>query len=86
MERVEWVDSGLSFASSWLDEATIIERAKEWHGIVVTVGQLIYEDDDKLVLGLSQDAETGNWAACFGIMKSSIVHRAVLQEVAERVA
>lgn len=83
MERIEWVDSGLAFASTWLDEGVIAARAKEWHGIVVSVGQLVFEDDDKIILGLSYDTEAGNWASCFGIMKSSIIKRTPLSQLAE---
>lgn len=78
MEAVEWIDSGLSFAATWLTEDTIVHRAKEWDGRVTTVGHVIYEDDTRIVLGLSKDHETGNWSGCFAIYKSAIVQRVAL--------
>jgi hypothetical protein len=75
LERVVWVDSGLSYASTWLDEETVIDRAKEWNGRVTTVGHLIYEDDSCVVLGLSHDTETGNWSGAFLIYKPTILER-----------
>ena len=82
MEAIEWVDSGLSFASTWLDERSVIERAKEWDGRVTTVGHVIFEDDDRIVLGLSRDHETGYWAGCFAIYKSAIIARCKLEAAA----
>lgn len=75
LERVVWVDSGLSYASTWLDEETIVGRAKDWDGLVTTVGHLIYEDNTRIVLGLSHDKETGNWAGAFLIYKPAIIER-----------
>lgn len=75
LERVVWVDSGLSFASTWLDESTIVDRAKEWDGIVQTVGHVIYEDSKRLVLGLSYDKDNESWAGAFLIYKPAIVER-----------
>lgn len=78
MERIEWVDSGLAFASTWLDEATIKQRASEWDGKVVTVGQVIFEDEERIIMGLSRDTENDNWAGCFLIWKPSIIDRKAL--------
>lgn len=77
-ERVVWWDSGLSFASTWLPEQTVVERAKDWDGRVTTVGQVVYEDTQTLVLGLSRDGETGAWAGCFAIFKPCILERTQL--------
>lgn len=82
MERIEWVDSGMSFASTWLSTSLIQERAREWHGVVVSVGQVVYEDEERLVLGLSHDAETDNWASCFAIYKPCILTRVKLAPAA----
>lgn len=75
VERIVWVDSGLSFASTWLPVATVRDRAKSWQGLVQSVGQVVFEDDLCVVLGLSYDEETDNWAGCMGIYKPCIVHR-----------
>lgn len=77
-ERIVWVDSGLSFASTWLEEETIIERAKEWDGLVISVGQVVYEDAERVVLGLSKDKETNNWTGAFLIYKPTIIIRKLL--------
>lgn len=81
LERVVWVDSGLSYASTWLDEDTIVDRAKAWDGRVSTVGHVIYEDDTRIVLGLSWDKETGNWAGAFLIYKPAIIEREEISRV-----
>jgi len=83
IERIVWVDSGLSFASTWLDTKDIIERAKDWNGRIVSVGQVIYEDDERLVLGINYDPENDNWAACFLIGKVAILNRVRLEDVQE---
>lgn len=82
LERIVWVDSGLSYASTWLEEATIVDRAKDWDGRVTTVGQVIYEDDRVVVLCLSRDLETNNWAGAFLIYKPAILTREILARVA----
>lgn len=80
MERIVWMDSGLSYAPTWLDEKTIIDRAQEWNGQVVTVGQVIWEGPDRILLGLSKDEESGNWAGAFLIWKQAIIERTTLCE------
>lgn len=75
LERIVWVDSGLSFASTWLDHSTILERAKEWTGRIISVGRIVYEDEERIVLGVSYDAEHDNWASVFLIAKQSILAR-----------
>lgn len=80
MEEIVWMDSGLSYAPTWLDEETIIERAKEWNGRVTTVGQVVWEGPDRIILGLSRDAENGHWAGIFLIWKQAIISRRELCE------
>lgn len=55
MVAVSWHDSGLSFAMSWDDEVSLIERAKRWDGTCTTVGLLLYEDERCLALALTRD-------------------------------
>lgn len=80
MEKIVWMDSGLSYASTWLDEQTIVERAQAWDGRVVTVGQVIWEGPDRILLGLSKDEEHGHWAGAFLIWKQAIIERSTLCE------
>ena len=78
MERIVWVDSGLSFAHVWVPEETITERADGWDGLVTTVGQVVHETEDRVVLCMSHDRETGAWAQCFLIYKPTIKERRTL--------
>ena len=78
MERILWVDSGLSFASTWTPEQMVTDRADEWDGKVTSVGFVVHETDDRIVLGLSRDAETGMWSGCFLIYKPCILERTKL--------
>ena len=75
LARIVWVDSGLSFASTWLEHSTIVERAMEWTGKIVSVGRVVYEDNERVVLGISYDQENDNWASVFLIAKQSILTR-----------
>lgn len=84
MERIEWIDSGLSFASTWMAESLIEERAREWDGLCVSVGHVVYEDDERVILGTTHDPEGNNWAACFGIQKRCIVKRVPLSQLPEQ--
>lgn len=83
MERIEWVDSGLAFANTWTPEPLIEDRVRDWNGICVSVGQVVYEDEERIVLGITHDPEHNAWAACFGIQKRCIVKRVALSQLPE---
>lgn len=72
------MDSGLSFANVWCPEQTITDRADEWDGRVTTVGTVVHETEDRVVLCMSHDHESDAWAQCFLIYKPAIVERHAL--------
>lgn len=76
--KLHWIDSGLSFANTWLDKQTIIERALNWTGECTAVGQIVYQDRDRIVLCLIEDEEKENYAACFLISQKCIISSTIL--------
>jgi len=82
LEVIRWRDSGMHLAS---DEWTAISRVRAEAGLtgmeVTTVGMLVHEDDDVVILGLSID-ETGD--TVFGaqaIWKACILERCGLDHI-----
>jgi hypothetical protein len=54
VERVTWLDTGLAISDGWMTPAHILEHAT--NQLVTSVGFVMYEDDDRLIL-------TGTFAA-----------------------
>jgi hypothetical protein len=75
-EAIRWRDSGMQLASDeWTSLTTLRARSVASALEVVTVGLLVHEDDEVVVLGLSLD-KPGN--SVFGaqlIWKSAIIER-----------
>lgn len=75
MEAVEWTDSGLHIDEGWASLEVYRSVAKGWDGTVTTVGFLIYEDDERLVLALSRDHQRDCVYGAQLIAKGSIITR-----------
>jgi len=78
IEEVHWVDSGFNFANRWESLDDIIHTAKEWNGHSSTVGYVVFEDEDRIVLAQTLDGERPNGANVFLIYKPNIMSREVL--------
>ncbi|MGH9887860.1 MAG: hypothetical protein ACREBE_20175, partial [bacterium] len=82
VEVIRWRDSGMHLASEeWTAITSVRARAAVSGMEVTTVGMLVHEDDDVVVLGLSID-ETGD--TVFGaqaIWKACILERCGLDEI-----
>lgn len=60
---VRWVDSGLFISDGWQQLTEVIGQATGSNMTVTTIGHLIYEDDEIVVVGLSLDRDNN---AVFG--------------------
>ena len=81
IEYVRWLDSGTHLHDGWMQLEVVQQQAPACLQEVDTVGHVVFEDDDVIVLGLSVDS---NNATVFGaqvIAKSCIKHRATLYVV-----
>lgn len=75
VERVVWTDSGMHIDHGWATTDVYRSSATKWQGSVVTVGQVLYEDDDVLVIGLSHDKANDTWFGAQLIAKANITRR-----------
>lgn len=78
MVRVEWIDSGMSRANGWES----LEKCIEGLGLaaapvrsmeVVTVGLLMHEDDDHIVVAQSYDRHNESWFSTQVIWRPALV-------------
>lgn len=75
IERVVWVDSGMHYAEEWKDLDVFKSLARGWNGLVTTVGTLMFEDENVVLLGLSHDESNDNWFGAQLIWKKAIESR-----------
>ena len=75
LEEVHWVDSGWNFAHHWETLDEIEQMAKTWNGHSMTVGYVIYESDDRIVLVQTLDGDRPNGANAMLIYKENIIER-----------
>lgn len=76
--RITWYDSGMHLDEGWATADKYTEDIDLDRLLVVTVGMLMHEDDDVVVLGLSYDPAHENWYGAQLIMKLNIQKREVL--------
>ena len=82
LEVIRWRDSGMHLAS---EEWTSITRVRAQAVItgmeVTTVGMLVHEDDDVVILGLSIDETGGTVFGAQAIWKTCILERCGLDQI-----
>lgn len=74
-EAIFWLDSGTHLSDGWMDLEVVKQQAKASLQMVLTVGQVVYEDADVVVVGLSVAEETVFGAQV--IAKSNIRQRGI---------
>jgi hypothetical protein len=83
IEAIRWRDSGMQLASDeWTAIASLRARAVISGMEVTTVGVLVHEDDDVVILGLSIDEAAGSVFGAQAIWKASILERRRLDGLA----
>jgi len=81
VEAIRWRDSGMHLASEeWTPIANLRAQAVISGMEVTTVGVLVHEDDDVVVLGLSVDEVGGTVYGAQAIWKASILERCGLDQ------
>jgi hypothetical protein len=76
LEAIRWRDSGLHLASDeWTPISNLRARSVIAGMEVTTVGILVHEDDDVVILGLSVDEAGGAVFGAQAIWKASILER-----------
>ena len=81
LEVIRWRDSGMHLASDeWTSITSLRARAVMSGMEVTTVGMLVHEDDDVVVLGLSIDEAGGTVFGAQAIWKASILERRDLRQ------
>lgn len=82
LEVIRWRDSGMHLAS---EEWTSITRVRAQVSIagmeVTTVGMLVHEDDDVVILGLSVDESSDTVFGAQAIWKACILDRCCLAQI-----
>ena len=82
LEVIRWRDSGMHLASDeWTPITNLRARAVVSGMEVTTVGMLVHEDDDVVILGLSVDEAGGTVFGAQAIWKTSILERCGLDQI-----
>lgn len=71
--EVIWQDSGQQMATSWAAPGLVASRAAELDTRVKTVGYILDETNEYILIAQSIDMESGNVAAVMRIVKTSVV-------------
>jgi hypothetical protein len=73
---VEWIDSGMALSNEWKKQTAF---AEELHGnnvlLVSSVGFLIHEDDEHLILGQSRDEHNDQY------LNAQVIYRPCVRSV-----
>lgn len=77
MILVEWTDSGMHLSEGWETVEKLVSRYRKHGSVVTTVGMLVHEDDEVLVVGLSHDLGNDTY---FG---AQVIHRAAIRRTQE---
>ena len=75
MVRVTWLDSGMHIDHGWAPRSQYIEGVLLDRMHVTTVGMLMAEDEDTVLLGLNYDPAHDAWIGAQVISKGSIISR-----------
>lgn len=78
IEEVHWIDSAWNFMHVWSTLDELEHMAQEWNPTVSTVGYVVWETDDRLLLVQSLDGERPNGANGWLIYKENIISRTEL--------
>ena len=78
IEYVRWLDSGTHLHDGWMQLDIVKQQAPSCLQEVDTVGHVVYEDEEVIVLGLSVDENNSTVFGAQVIAKSCIKHRATL--------
>ena len=75
MVYVKWLDSGmhLDFDRGWRDTETYVQKAAIDNMVVETVGFLMHEDVDILLVGQSHDRTGDNWVGAQVIARRNVI-------------
>ena len=76
MQYVRWLDSGTHLSDGWMQLDVVRQQAKASLQYVDTVGFVVHEDEEVVVLGLSHDAVHDTVYGAQVIAKANIVERA----------
>lgn len=80
--KVEWVDSGAALYDGWEQPADMIERSKINDLMCMTVGFLLHEDEERVIVSLTWDSHHDAFVSGHNIFKPCIVRMVDLTEVA----
>jgi hypothetical protein len=69
---VEWMDTGARAGMTWATAEELVKEAATNDGIVVTVGYLLHNDDQFLLLAQSHDTHFDNYLNTHQVMKSAV--------------
>ena len=82
IEKIIWDDAGAFGAidESWVELEQIIENYKNGQFLMTSVGHIIYEDNDSLIMAQSHDSQYGQYSNPFRIPQKAIIKRIILSD------
>lgn len=76
MVRVEWIDSGMNRSDGWEPASRYAEElGKPTILSVTTVGMLMHEDGDHIIVGQSYDPHNDHWYS------GQVIYRPCIQKI-----
>jgi len=74
---VEWIDSGMAIGQTWKKPDAFVEEVHENSNflLVTTVGYLLHEDDEHLVLAQSRDQHNDQY------LNAQVIYRPCVQKI-----
>jgi hypothetical protein len=82
LEKVIWDDAG-EFGGedvSWVSKEGVLQMYANAQFLIVSVGFVVHENDDSLIMALSYDDEMNQYSKPFRIPKRMIMKRIILEE------
>jgi hypothetical protein len=78
--KVKWLDSGMHISDGWQPLLDAMGNFQMTDLHVTTVGILADENDEVLIVGLSQNEPNGHWFGLQIIVKQNVLEYEVLAE------
>ena len=75
IEQIVWVDSGMRLDQGWAPLSEYLAKASPSRTKVSTVGYIMHEDEEIILVGQSLDPAHDTWFGVQMILKKNVVSR-----------
>lgn len=78
VHAITWMDSGVHIDHGWGPRQSFMDAVSKQGMTVISVGMVMHEDDDVVLIGQTYDPGRDSWIAGQAIAKSNIIERRAL--------